>query len=97
MIKEINITEMMEEERAILRLLCQHEGRCLSAEYLSERTLNTEMTDDGKAIAQLLDSLKTKLHPSGYTIRKIETLLTDPDDPDVQCEYAEYVFESIGD
>ena len=93
MLIEIDISGMTEDERAILRLFCEHGGRRISADCLSERALNKSVTDGGLAMDQLLMSLSKKLYASGYTIRKVETLLTDTANPGICCEYEEYVLE----
>ena len=96
MLMEIIITEMTADERAVLRLFFEHEGKRLSAEYLSERALMKPMTDDGEEMDRLITSLSTKLHTSGYTISKVETLLTDTKIPGISYEYEDFVLEAAG-
>ena len=94
MLIEIVTTEMTADERAVLRLFFEYEGQRLSAEDLSERALMKPMSDDGRAMNDLLASLSAKLQMSGYTINKVETLLADSKIPGISFEYEDYVLEA---
>jgi DNA-binding response OmpR family regulator len=81
---------MTESDVNMLTVFFRNRGAALSAEYLSERALNTEITDGGTAVRGHVALLRKKLLGSGWAITERR------DEHDGEFYGMEYTFERGG-